>query len=96
MADRVRVVQTSTDPTLVVANVTFDSSGDASVTASSLGLGVINGFAACPMGGTTNAVAAIYSDTAFAAAGVTTVSLECRESDGGTDADLEVTTSILF
>jgi hypothetical protein len=85
-----------TSPTLVVADVAFDASGDASVTAASLGLRNIKGFAAGAWGGTTNAVAAVYSDTTYTAAGVTTISLEARESDAGTDADLNVTVPVLF
>jgi len=96
MADFVRVVKTSTDPRLVVAEVAFDASGDATVTASSLGLDKIKGFAAGGWGGTTNAVAAVYATTTYATAGVTSIALEYRESDGGTDADLNKTVNVLF
>lgn len=81
---------------LVYSEVAFDANGDATVTAASLGVDRIKGFTAGVWGGTTDAVASIYAKTAFAAAGVTSIALEARESDAGTDADLNVTTSVVF
>jgi len=99
MADFVKVVKTSTDPKLVVAEVAFDASGDATVTASSLGLDKIKGFAACPWGGTADHVATVYSTTTYATAGVTSLVLECKETvatDAGAPDALNVTVNVLF
>ena len=85
-----------TDPKFVVADISFDSNGDATVTAASLGLSVIYAVLGAPQGGTTNAVAAVYQVTAYAAAGNASVALEARESDAGTDADLNITSTLVF
>ncbi len=85
-----------TNPKLVVADVAFDASGDATVTAASIGLSMIAGFSGGVWGGTTNAVAAVYSVTTLVTGGVASIDLEARESDAGTDADLNVTVPILF
>ena len=91
-----QVVGITTNPRLVSSLVTFDANGDASVTAASIGLNVILGFAGGATGGTTDKVAAIYSDTALTDAGVTTISLESRECTNAATADLAGNIPILF
>ena len=86
-------------PKMVVADVAFDASGDATVTAKSLGLEVIKGFVASPWGGTADHVASIHATTSYATAGVTSIVLEAKETvatDAGAPDALNVTVPILF
>lgn len=86
-------------PRVVVSDVAFDASGDATVTAASIGLSVIKGFAACPWGATADHVATVHSTTSYAAAGVTSIVLEAKETvgaDAGAPDALNVTVPVLF
>jgi len=92
----IQVVGTTTNPRLVSSLVAFDSNGDATVTAVSIGLNVILGCAGCATGGTTDKIAAVYASTTLTDAGVTTVALECREGTNAATADLNVNVPVLF
>lgn len=92
-AETVKVVVTSTDPVLVVAEIAF-STGAAAVTAESLGMTTITGFAGGTWGMTTTLGASITTKTALVAGiGVTTVDLECVDDASNM---LTETATVLF
>lgn len=86
-------------PRFIIAEVEFDASGDATVTAKSLGLKNIQGFTGNVWGGSADHNATVHSTTSYVSGGVSSVVLEAKESDpqdASAPAALNVTIPVLF
>ncbi len=83
---------------LVIADVEFGSgaTGITNVTAKSIGLAKIEGFAAAVFGGTTNKANTVSSTDAYVSGGRDELDLECSVTDEVDNTLSDLTVSILF